>query len=529
MSPGIFRVGKSFGEFKFCGKQDSCGRWIHSSYPNIKFTKSICTVEVNIKKGYNKIVNTQQCWIKKGQMILLYLSKPRMIAINTTEGEVFSDLAISGNLNTSIKINPYSNWRFLINALIDKNYHKTVLKIIKDYDTLTNVLDGEYYISSKYSNSSKSLTRFYIVTSYENLNILCFYPDKMFDQTLLCTLFGFFQSNYTTGIFYDSINNTQTFQIKNMNKINYFGYGPFYRTLNNATIEPLFQENKFILTHSEFLFDSNLIGYELNAAKAGFIQFYFVKFDGLCSNKISCAEYFKLNASYISYKLIYSVNISINLGYNKILLSYPVKIPKGSIVYFVSNYSGQIAYDSNSNYLYSDYIDNNKSLTYIHPKLNTKFQFNCLVEQSYYTFKFNESFTCSRKGLQNVSFRIVNNLSSSFYYPQQFNITNEQALNVFCKNSNQTLDYTINCLATVFSRSAYDKIEIIKSDKSMLYELTGSIKFWFGVFDRNQIPKECASTQLVGHFLLPYTELMFDSKINGIEFYSLEDAKIQFF
>ncbi|CAF1117903.1 unnamed protein product, partial [Brachionus calyciflorus] len=468
-----------FAEFQFCGKQDSCAQWIQSSYPNIKFTKSNCTVEVKIQKGYNKIINTEHCWIKKGQMILLNLSKPRMIAINTTEGEVFSDLVISGNLNASIKINPYSNWRFFINALIDKNYHKTVLKIIRDYDILTNVLDGEYYMSTKYSNSSKSLARFYKVTCYENLNIFCFYPDKMFDQTLLCTLFGFFQSNYTTGIFYDSINNTQTFQIKNMKKINYFGYGPFNRTLNNdMVVDQLFIEKRFILTHTEFLFDSNLIGYELNATKAGFIQFYFVKFNGLCNNKISCAEYFKLNASYISYKLIYSVNISINLGYNKILLSYPVKIPKGSIVYLVSNYSGKIAYDSNSKYLYSDYIDNNKNLTYIHPKLNTKFQFNCLVEQSYYTFRFNESFTCSRKGLQNVSFRLTNNISSSFYYSKQFNITNEQVLNVFCNNSNQTLDYTINCLVTVFSRSAYDQIEIIKSDQYMLYELTEKNNFY---------------------------------------------------
>ena len=170
--------------------------------------------------------------------------------------------------------------------------------------------------------------------------------------------------------------------------------------------------NYYLLTNTEFKFSSTLIGFELFAISAGNIYFTILEFIE-CGSKILCGDYFKTSSTFTR-TVLYSWSYNVDNGYNKILLTFPVKVPKGAMVYLdMFSNSGRISVDNNSESYFTDYYANSTSISRIDTNRNIRFHFNCLIEQSYYDYNFNSLFSFDRNGYQNLIFRFSNDKSMS--------------------------------------------------------------------------------------------------------------------
>lgn len=189
--------------------------------------------------------------------------------------------------------------------------------------------------------------------------------------------------------------------------------------------------NYYLLTNTEFKFAATLIGFEFYANTAGSVLFAIWTFP-VCGSTILCADYFKTSSSFTSRLVKYWI-YSVTIGYNKILVTSPVKVPRGGMVYLdMVSYNGRIAFDNDAPSYYTDYYASSTTISRIDSNKNIRFHLNCLIEQPYFDYNFNSLFSFYQNGLQNLSIKFLNNITSSSSVTRQVLIFNSKHKRNIC-------------------------------------------------------------------------------------------------
>lgn len=155
-----------------------------------------------------------------------------------------------------------------------------------------------------------------------------------------------------------------------------------------------------------------MFAFELNAAKNGYLEIEIVSFGKLCSKFSSCAEYFRLYPYYADKNVLFKQKFLVNLGYNYLVMPYSIRVPKKSMIIIHTEHENQINIDTMDNYFYSDFIDENKSLIRHSFNKNYRFQFSCLIDKMFYTFKVYRELKYTSEGYKNLTARLSNDKTS---------------------------------------------------------------------------------------------------------------------
>lgn len=124
----------------------------------------------NLLKGHNKIQLFRPLWVKKGQMIYAYTTIPHLLGINITEEPFYSDYELSGCFG-NFTIN--SNWRFLLNALVDKTFYKSVFLVSKSFEIFRNKLSNQVFyenssLTAFFNENISQVVKYFNVSTYRN-------------------------------------------------------------------------------------------------------------------------------------------------------------------------------------------------------------------------------------------------------------------------------------------------------------------------------------------------------------------------
>ncbi|RNA19750.1 hypothetical protein BpHYR1_052488, partial [Brachionus plicatilis] len=395
------KIDFSIIDFTWCGIQDSCSSWIYLSYPKIDYSKNYCKMSVDAREGYNKVFYEEKCRVKKGNMIMVYVSEPGILALDKKNNSLFSDLKINKTAKAGIKLDQLLNWKFFVNALIDRKYFKNSIDFNVSFndEILLN-------LSTNFLNSSVSLTKEYSIFGDESVQIMCWNLGKMLNYEANCSIVGYVFNNYSDVQFSDQ-NYSQTVKIST-SMYSHFGYGMFNFGKGRNSIDIESDAKSFLLINTEFAFDANLFAFELVALKDGLVEIEIISFGELCSEFATCAEYFRLKPSYSNESIIFKEKFNVSFGYNLLALQYSVRVSKKSMITIHTQHENQIFLDSKESYFYSDLIDDKKILLRHDFNKNYRFQFNCLIDRKYYRFETNKMLKFSSKGSQNITIRVFN-------------------------------------------------------------------------------------------------------------------------
>lgn len=156
-----------------------------------------------------------------------------------------------------------------------------------------------------------------------------------------------------------------------------------------------------------------------------FPYFKIYKFN-TCGTIDSCGYTFQLNQTLPLFVTTNSYALNANLGYNKINISIPITIKKGSILVVQYNSTGRLAVQNNKSLMYSDYyITNSKTLVKLDSTTNTGVYLNALVDDLYYYKLIPISRSYPISGTYNISTSIVKpNLASKIV--RSFYVTNSK-------------------------------------------------------------------------------------------------------
>ncbi|CAF1114572.1 unnamed protein product, partial [Brachionus calyciflorus] len=208
-------------------------------------------------------------------------------------------------------------------------------------------------------------------------------------------------------------------------------------------------------------------------------------------------------------------------GYNRFYLQTTRKILKGQMLAVWFNFP--VAIDATNDYLASDYQISGSQLIKLNIKHNWRIYFNWIIEQKYYLnyFYFKKTFVLERKSLYGVFNVTASFLNSNTSVTQTVNITNNQAVDFTCPNSNRTSKNTINCTAELISQSQFHEFPIDYGDCSNgSVTNQGELFDGFGVNIPDSVYTTINPTNTGGlSYLLTNTEFLFDSKLVGFEFY----------
>ncbi|RNA19749.1 polycystic kidney disease 1-like 2 [Brachionus plicatilis] len=291
-------------------------------------------------------------------------------------------------------------------------------------------------------------------------------------------------------------------------------YGDFDRTLGNNSMTSTSLIGMFIPTNTEFMFDTKITGFELFALDEGSIHIQIVFFES-CETKDTCSSLLINNMESIeNFKINKSFSINANFGYNKILFDpenyYPVR--KGQMVFIKTTKMNQIAIDKSAKYSY--YFLSDSKLA----KLSFSFYFNVLIDSSYYFYSqafvipFNKKF----------NFDITEKIDD-YVITRYFNISKKQYLDVFCRNSNRTLNNQINCTIMAASINFVDNLSIENNSQEIF---TNKSISHYGTKLSNISIFSMQSSSYCGNFILPNTEFKFDSLLNGFELYTTKNGSL---
>lgn len=186
---------------------------------------------------------------------------------------------------------------------------------------------------------------------------------------------------------------------------NWFSLSSPYKTVDPG--------GKYILSNNEIRFDSNIIGFELNMAVAGYIYIEFRTNTAVCGKTITCADYFASTSAYPEYQYIsYQNGYTVTVGYNRIDFPTPLKLLKGTTVYINTiDYTGKIYWEASSSVYYTDYkLISGSTLQRIDSNINYFFHLNLLVEIPFYYFSLNLNLYFSQAITQNVTYNFTNDV-----------------------------------------------------------------------------------------------------------------------
>lgn len=97
----------------------------------MKSYEKILIDTIIVKKGYNIHQLSNPTWVSKGKMVYAYTNVANLLAINVTNDATYSDFIEYGCFyNRKIE----SSWRFLLNALVEKNFYISRYSAIKEFN-----------------------------------------------------------------------------------------------------------------------------------------------------------------------------------------------------------------------------------------------------------------------------------------------------------------------------------------------------------------------------------------------------------
>lgn len=158
-----------FIEFEWCGDENSCSDWIYQSYPYIDYKNDYCKISVDAVEGYNKVWYEKRCRVKKGQMVMVNISEPGILAINNNQSSLISDLKINRTAKAAIKLDQLLNFRFLINAITDRKFYKKSIYFTKIFDRQDMI-----NVSAKFLDSSNFYTKKFSILNGKKIKIKLF-------------------------------------------------------------------------------------------------------------------------------------------------------------------------------------------------------------------------------------------------------------------------------------------------------------------------------------------------------------------
>lgn len=122
---------------------------------------------------------------------------------------------------------------------------------------------------------------------------------------------------------------------------------------------------------------------------------------------------------------LYTIEISVNFGYNMIYLNAPIDIKMGYFI-ILTQTTALVAIDSTGNSLFSDMFSANNVYMNLNINLNWRFYFNALTNISSYQVTVNIIHSYSNSGLYKLTMNFSN---SSFAYSQNIDINDSIFIN----------------------------------------------------------------------------------------------------
>ncbi|CAF1133002.1 unnamed protein product, partial [Brachionus calyciflorus] len=156
-------------------------------------------------------------------------------------------------------------------------------------------------------------------------------------------------------------------------------------------------ELTFLLTNTEFLFDSKLIGFEFYVLEIGSFNLTLNKMSNCGTGTLSgrCGKYLKSARSISSTPLASWYLNSTSLGRNTFWLDKPYDVRRGSLFSISFSDSGFICLDNSTDNHFEDYNINGTIVTKIDKNKKLKFLFKALTTHSYfhsYDNKFSKTY-----------------------------------------------------------------------------------------------------------------------------------------
>lgn len=123
--------------------------------------------------------------------------------------------------------------------------------------------------------------------------------------------------------------------------------------------------------------------YQIHAIQSGNLLVEIYSFSSCGTDlTLTCSNLIQTQGKLPSFSIIYSRNLALSVGLNRISENLVVK--RGSIISITYNQNARVTIDYSSTSFYSDYIINGTTLTRLDPSLNARFFFNVLVKNSFY-------------------------------------------------------------------------------------------------------------------------------------------------
>ncbi|RNA23122.1 Tetratricopeptide repeat 28 [Brachionus plicatilis] len=333
-------------------------------------------------------------YVKKGSMILLRFTD-NLVGYEENGDHIYSDMYLYGS--QVYPILPNTKFRFIFNVIIDLKYYLTNIEFSimiqkrKEKDTLTALI--------KSKDLKESLTKnFEIIEKRQFLDLRCASSNFTIDCEIIAVSFSKDDS-------VEILNGNQLINIIPVGDqiISYFGI-EFSQKLSAKYETP---KKFFILSSSEFKFDSSLIGFEIYAKKGYSQELNIIDFGDQCGID-SCSFYLSNNIGLpINYNTTFTVTINFVQGYNKIFLNRKVNIRKGSMIglsYYYSN--DYFNFNNEFSNMRDYYIDR-----FLYIAFGKRLMIRALIDEEFYLMKSDFSIQVQNYGVYTIFAKLILNSS----------------------------------------------------------------------------------------------------------------------
>ncbi|CAF0951627.1 unnamed protein product, partial [Brachionus calyciflorus] len=504
-----------------CNKLFSCSEYF---YKLSGYDTRINLGFYTLVKGYNKLQLKRAYKVKKGQILSFSTTNSNLMGLNLTENGMMTDFK---GQDYYAKLNQEISWRFYFNAIVDKFFYVSHFYLSKRFTQLKNDTFEISYLNAEIERTNVKFNRMFNVTIVripliEEITLYLTKTRHVLDQNL----FFVFVSSY----FYDEINikfgNDEIIKINVTDDLfnlkNYFGLSMLNESNNIAFKYDHYQT--FILTNTEVRFSTEILGFELYVYQPGVIILGIQTFSE-CGREISCANFLE------EYGTIPKVNFStskeyiVSKGYNQLYLREKIKIAPGSMVFMSSyGYNPALVYVSREDALVNDYKIINQVLYKINVTKNIRFQVNMLInEDSFYEYMINVNYDFPSYGIHTMNLGLIGQ-TNNYYKNISLRLEKNQNVDVYCKDSNHTLDKRLGCYVIATSMNKTDTLLLPSENLTVSFQ--NETVDYFGNYDRSKNITNIVSTTLTGLFLLTNTEFYFDAYSYGFEIFAADSGNI---
>ncbi|CAF0899284.1 unnamed protein product, partial [Brachionus calyciflorus] len=464
--------------------------------------------------GYNIYYLKTPIKILKGQMLAIKFNFP--VAIDTSNDYLMSDYRMT--CGQFLKLNVKYNWRIYFNWVIEQKYYLNYFYFAKTYNLGRNSIFGVYNVTASFLNANTSVTKTVNISNNMLSDFSCSTPTPK--NTINCAAEMVSQSKIVEVDFGDcskgNITNVPEF---------FDGFGVKIPENFTTPINPEdATELTFLLTNTEFLFDSKLIGFEFYASAIGSFTLILNKMSNCGTGTLigRCGKYLENARSISSTPIAYWYLDSTTLGRNIVWLNMPYDVIKGSLFHIHFSGLGRISLDNSTDKYFQDYNINGTIITKIEEDKKFKFLFKALTTHGYF-HSYDKSFnkTYAFNGYYDV---FLLGTTKRVYVPKSISYQN---LELIC---NTVKSFTLECGLYIISRVKSNSILIDYGDcqKPDLIKTTGSnyLEYFGPNLDSDFDSNITFNFQNESSFLLLNNEFKFESNLIGFEMYAINNGSI---